>query len=324
MRFFLICIFLFLFNLSFPQMVKEYLYEQNRGSLTNEMGFLLLLEGEKYRRLNEVISVHPMTKLEFYFRENYPVRDDSFMTELSFNASPISLNGNIEFSWKTLGRMLDFPAGVIFGTGWYNDFFGGGVGIYSNFYDESIKDNTYAMESFSKIYLKYYLGSFLKLDTADFFEGNSHFQLNIGQYIYYRYFLGTKKDTDIWMYEDKADNLKYFRYIYHIYVGCILPFLLNRVGLFYRSDYDIQHYNDSKAKDEGWGSDIPVTRFGLILSCGRVEKERCLDFILTWGNEPNYQQDYGYNLILYQRKREKSVYEYWFLREVTLIFRYKI
>lgn len=317
-------IFLFIPLFSFSQMVKEYIYEQNEILKTNEVGVLVFFKGEKYRRFNEEISVYPMTKVELFYRENSPLDYDFFNTELSVNLSPISINGNIEFSWETLKRMLEFPIGIVFGTGWYNELFGAGVGIYSNFYDESIKENKYSMENFSKVYLKYYVGSFLKLDTSYFFEGKTHFQLSAGQYIYYRYFLGTKKDTDVWLYEDHTDNLKYFRYLYSIYAGVRLPFLLNRIGLFFKSDYDIQHSGDSKAADGGWGSDIPVTRFGLIISCGNIQLERCLDLVLTWGNEPNYEDGYGYNLILYERKRKSPDYEYWFLREVSLILRYKI
>ncbi len=320
-------IFLVLFtNFSFSQMVREYLYKINfkHSQPKNEMGVLLLLDGEKYKILNEPITVHPMTKLEFYFIENYNFNNDYFKTSLSANISPISFNGNIEFSWKTLNQILELPLGVIFGTGWYNEYFGSGVGIYSNFYDENMKENAYSMENFSKVYLKYYLGTTINLDSGYIFNNNSHFQISIGQQLYYRYFLGTKKDTDIWLYENHPDNLKYFRYKYSLYTGYRFPFLLSRIGIFYTSDYDIQHYKDSTAKNEGWGSDIPITRFGLIISCGKFEEERCIDFILTWGNEPNYQENYGYNFILYERKRDKSNYEYWFLREVSLILRYKI
>lgn len=307
-------------NIAFAQMVSEKMKEVSiKTDISNKKGYFIYLDAEKYVNNSNIVSVRPLTKLEFYYLENAFAGEQIFTTKFAFNISPISVNANLDFKYSPF-NFLEIPLGIVAGTGWYNEYCGRGIGIYSNFYDSNIEENVYSIENFSKIYLKYYLSTKLKFDLE-------YFQSYILQTLYYRYFLGTKKDSDVWLYENIPDNLKYFRYKYEIYFGFKMPLLLNRIGLFFCSDYDIQHYSESKASDGGWGSDIPMTRFGLIFSSGEfniLHKKTAFDFILTWGNEPNYEEGYGNNLILQKRKIRKDVPEYWFLREVSLIFKSEI
>ncbi|MCX7820369.1 MAG: hypothetical protein N2258_01685 [Brevinematales bacterium] len=311
---------IFTINICFSQMVSEKLKEVNmENDLSNKKGYFIYLDAEKYVNNSNIVSVRPLLKIEFYYLENSYIENQRFTTTFRANISPISINGNIDLTYSPF-NFLEIPAGIICGTGWYNEYFGKGIGIYSNFYDEGIKENVYSLENFTKIYLKYYLSTKLNLD----FE---YFNSFISQTLYYRYFLGTKKDEDVWLYENIPDNLKYFRYSYEIYSGFKLPFLLNRIGIFYSADYDITHYSQSKVIDGGWGSDIAVKRFGLIFSSRDFKifyKKTAFDFILIWGNEPNYEEGQGNNLILQNRKIRKDIPEYYFLREVSLIFKSEI
>ncbi len=298
---------LFISNFSFSQMIREKVFYSE--PITNNNVLRIYLDAEKYINNKNQVYVRPMTKVE-YSLIDYSY--ETFVTTLSFNLSPISANGNIEVKYSPF-FFIEIPLGIIAGTGWFNEPFGNGIGIYSNFYEENNKENVYTKESFTKVYLKYYI-------STKFIFNFDFITTYFNQTLYYRYFLGTKKDSDVWLYENVPDNLKYFRYNYEFFIGFNLPLLLNRIGIFFKSDYDIQHFGESKVNDGGWGSDIPVTRFGLDFTAGR---KLILDFILTWGNEPNYLENYGNNLILKERKIRQDVPEYWFLREVSLILSYK-
>ena len=316
---------LILFSRFYSQMVYEDVKRLSDIPVNNnikdrEFFLFLFASGEKYRIYPQSVQVHPLAKLEGLYKENY----DGMAVTLGVNISPLSVNGNIDLTFKTFGEILELPFGIIVGTGWYCTNFGSGIGIYSNFYDGSVRENLYSAENFSKIYLKYYTGLCLKYDFYNLLPAIGHFQLGAGAHIYYRYFLGTTKDTDIWWYENHGDNLKYFRANFMVYAGYKFPILLSKAGVFYLSDYDIQHYSDSPSSKGGWGSDIPFRRFGVILGVGRESDVVSGALKLTWGNEIAYEEGYGYNVILYDRRVKLPEKEYYFLKEVSLFINVRV
>lgn len=285
------------------------------GSPSSTFGIFVLFQGEKIETTSTP-ELHPLYKIEVFLQETQRV----WSTRLAGNFSPISVNLQMGITSTIplpLGIEVQFPFFLTVGTGWYDSFFGKGIGIASNFYDPSYKENTYSTESLTKIYLKASTGLRLSGSVIP-----KTLAWTIHQTLYYRYFLGTKSDTDLWLYENQKDNLKYLRYSAGGMLTFVVPLLLRRISFFATGDWDVQHYHYSTWKNSGWGSDLPKVFIGSIFGIG--VKGLSLDLQLAWGNTPAYQKDYGYNLILTERRIDPNIVQYWYLKKIALLFSWEI
>ncbi|MFN4217113.1 MAG: hypothetical protein ACK4HQ_06915 [Brevinematales bacterium] len=285
------------------------------GRPSSTGGFLILLQGEKFESASYP-ELHPLYKVELFYQENKYI----WSTRVAGNISPISANFQMGFfstSSYILGMKFRLPFTLTVGTGWYNQTFGKGIGIVSNFYDPENKDNTYSSENFTKIYFKASTGVRVYGTILP-----RILSWTIDHNLYYRYFLGTKSDRDVWLYENVGDNLKYFRYAFSGMITLTLPFLFHRLSLFATSDWDIQHYSESPAGKGGWGSDLPKVQTGGIFGIGTDNLS--LDLQLVWGNTPAYQEGYGYNILLTERHINTDVMQYWYLQKIALLFSWEI
>jgi len=285
------------------------------GDLSSSFGVLGLFQGEKVES-STTPQLHPLYKIEFFYQQTR----DIWQSRVAANVSPISANiqmGLFCLLDDVLGMEIRFPFTLTVGTGWYDNLFGRGIGIASNFYDPTIHENVYSAENLTKMYFKAASGIQL---LGSLFIPNLTWTL--AQTLYYRYFLGTKSDQDIWLYENRGDNLKYFRYSAGGMITMTLPLLFHRLSLFATSDWDIQHYQDSTVAQGGWGSDLPAVQFGGIFGVGG--EALSLDLQLAWGNTPAYEKDYGYNLLLTERRIQKDIVQYWYLHRIALLLSWKI
>jgi len=285
------------------------------GSPSSTYGLLLLFQGEKAESASTP-ELHPLYKAELFYQEN----KDIWSTRIAGNVSPISANfqmGLFSTFSDVLGMEFRIPFTLTVGTGWYDATFGKGIGIASNFYDPANKDNTYSSENLTKIYFKASTG--LRVSGTIL---PKTLTWTIEQNLYYRYFLGTKSDRDVWLYENQGDNLKYFRYSASGMITLALPLLFRRISLFATGDWDIQHYAESPAAKGGWGSDLPRVQIGGIFGVGMDNFS--LDLQLAWGNTPAYQEGYGYNLLLTERRINTDVIQYWYLHKIALLLSWEI
>ncbi len=311
-------IFLPLLFLSLSQVWSQMILDDfsfKAGGTTSTFGILFIYQGEKVAASNNP-ELHPIYKSEIFYQES----ENIWRTRIAANISPISANVQLgllcilEDMW---GINLSVPFTLTVGTGWYDQTFGKGIGIASNFYDPSIKDNVYSEENLTKMYFKSALGTTL---TGVIFA--KRLSWTVEQNLYYRYFLGTKSDKDIWLYENQGDNLKYFRYMAGGMVTMHLPLLLRRISLYGQGDWDIQHYGESPASQGGWGSDIPKLEFGTIWGVGKDSFS--LELKLAWGNTPAYQDGYGENILLTERRINTEVLQYWYLHKIALLVNWQI
>ncbi|MCX7882178.1 MAG: hypothetical protein N2314_03025 [Brevinematales bacterium] len=284
-------------------------------SPTSRWGMLALFQGEKVESPSTP-ELHPLYKIEFFYQET----KNPWTTRIVGNFSPISANfqmGVFCTFANILGIDMRFPFALTVGTGWYDPLFGKGIGIVSNFYDPNNIDNTYSSENLSKIYFKASTGIRLSQNLVP-----NTLAWTVEQILYYRYFLGTKSDMDVWLYENQGDNLKYFRYSASGMITLKLPLLFRRISLFVTGDWDIQHYSTSLAREGGWGSDLPRVQIGGVFGVG--VNTTSLDLQLTWGNTPAYQEGYGYNLLLTKRRIHPDILQYWYLQKIALLFSWEI
>jgi|YNPMSStandDraft_1061717.scaffolds.fasta_scaffold00018_39 hypothetical protein len=278
----------------------------------SSVGVLASFQGEKFQSATTP-ELHPLYKIEFFLQET----KDIWASILAANISPISANVNLGIAavFKfTPSVLLSLPVNFIIGTGWYDSTFGPGVGIISNFYDPNVKENSYSHENLSKAYFKTSVGSQLTFTIIP-----NTIEFTAEQTLYYRYFLGTKSDNDIWLYENQGDNLKYFRYTAGGMISFFFPLFFHRLSLFGTSDWDIQHYGASPVSHGGWGSDLPIVRFGTVIGMSTINEKINLDLQLAWGNTPAYQEGYGYNIMLTERRIDTTQLQYWYLHKIALL-----
>ncbi|URA09529.1 hypothetical protein [Thermospira aquatica] len=276
----------------------------------SRFGILLTYQGEKVATANTP-ELHPLYKTEIFYQE----KQDIWRTRIAANISPISVNsqlGLICVLEDLFGIQLSVPFTLTFGTGWHDKIFGNGIGIASNFYDSSIKDNVYSKETFTKMYFKAALGT-----TFQGFLIERTLSLTLAQNLYYRYFLGTKSDSDIWLYENQGDNLKYFRFMTSGMLTLHLPLFLKEISLYGEGDWDIQHYSVSPVNQGGWGSDLPIVKFGTIWGVGK--QFFSIKLKLEWGNTPAYQEGYGENILLTERRINTEIVQYWYLKKIAIL-----
>ena len=262
---------------------------------------------------------------DFFYIDTIKGASGTLETKLTGALTPVTASAAFDYTYTLPLPLFQLDGGLLAGSGWPLPGYGNGIGMQSNFYDNSIQTNVYSQELLTKQYLRFYAGGAIQYDLASIIPGEwNHLQFRVYQELYYQYFLGATNDNEVYEYDNVPDKLKNMRYYASYYVGYEMPFFLHRIGFMFETDLDVYHYGDSTVASGGWGSDFVYETLGFIQTfafdkAGNVT----LDFMVQWGNYIVYYPGYDEGVTLWDRQVNPNYYEFWRLRQVYLAFTVK-
>jgi len=239
------------------------------------------------------VSSMPGAKLGFVRRYIFPflqgesplTKDNNISLALTFELSPVSVNGIAEAVW-TPAAFFQLAAGGRIGSGWNLELFGEKIyGIGINRPNAEGKAET-AGSAFDGLLWKAQTGAVLQGDLAAVFPGDwNHAVARSYHEINYKGYTRASADES-WYYEsDNGENCNGFNYYGNFLIGYRMPVFFNLAGFL--TEMDLRLYNTpDRAK---WGDDKIQWTFSGLVSFYLAKK---LDLILAaqFRTRINYQE----------------------------------